>query len=181
VFHDIDDYLRSLDMRVKLERFSPFNLPRIAQLIQRSNQFNLTTRRHNQAACEALMDDATCVPFTVTLADKFGDYGLISVVVLTLREREIEIDTYLMSCRVLQRGVEQFVMNNIFALARARGAERVIGRYLRSPKNDMVKNFYANFGFEKIDEQPNGDTAWALAPHAYETRTVFMTPLAHEL
>jgi FkbH-like protein len=127
------------------------------------------------------MNDPTCVPITVTLADKFGDYGLISVVVLKLREREIEIDTYLMSCRVLQRGVEQFVMNAIFALARARGVERVIGRYLRSPKNDMVKNFYANFGFTKLDEQQNGDTVWALSPGAYETRTVFMTPLALEM
>jgi FkbH-like protein len=180
-FTNIDEYLRSLEMNVKLEKFTPFNLPRIAQLIQRSNQFNLTTQRYNEAACEALMNDANCVPFTVTLSDKFGDYGLISVVVLRLSERKIDIDTYLMSCRVLQRGVEHFVMNNIFALAARRGADHVIGRYLRSAKNDMVKSFYNNFGFEKTDERDNGDTLWALAAGAYQPRAVFMTPLAMEL
>jgi len=182
VFTNIDDYLRSLEMTVKLERFRPFDLPRITQLIQRSNQFNLTTQRYNEAACEAMMlDSAGCIPFTVKLADKFGDYGLISVVVLRLRRTDIEIETYLMSCRVLKRGVEQFVMNNIFALAARRGSERVVGRYLHSPKNDMVRNFYADFGFEKICEQGDGDTTWALSPSVYESRTTFMTPLALEL
>ena len=181
VFTDIGEYLRSLEMKIRVERFTPFNLPRIAQLIQRSNQFNLTTLRHSEAACAAMMGDADCVPLTVTLSDKFGDYGLISVVVLKLSAREIEIETYLMSCRVLQRGVEQFVMNRIFELAARRGAERVVGRYIKSAKNDMVKNFYAGFGFALIDATPEGDTVWALAPAEYEPRTVFMTPLAADI
>jgi FkbH-like protein len=177
VHSNIDDYLRALNMTIRLERFNTFNLPRIAQLIQRSNQFNLTTRRLNEAACEALMqDEANCLPFTVTLADRYGDYGLISVVVLNLRSQEIEIDTYLMSCRVLRRGVEQYVMNAIFEQAQYRGASRVIGRYLRTAKNGMVKDFYSGFGFENIAAADNGDTVWALAPSDYVRKTTFMTP-----
>ena len=81
-FSTIAEYLRSLDMTARLERFTPQNVPRIAQLIQRSNQFNLTTRRYSASACAALMNDPATIPFTLTLADRFGDYGLISVIIL---------------------------------------------------------------------------------------------------
>ena len=81
-FTNINDYLTSLGMEIRLERFNAFNLPRIAQLIQRSNQFNLMTRRYGEAACEAMMKDPSVAPLTLRLADKFGDYGLISVVIL---------------------------------------------------------------------------------------------------
>ena len=182
VFTDIDDYLKSLEMQIRLERFTPLALPRIAQLIQRSNQFNLTTQRRNEAACEALMrDEAGWLPFSVALSDKYGDYGLISVVVLKLLGREIEIDTFLMSCRVLRRGVEDHIMNTIVAAGRSRGVERVIARYLRTPKNDMVKHFYRDFGFDMLSEQANGDTHWALRPDAYAPRTTFMQAAGHGL
>jgi FkbH-like protein len=181
-YTDINDYLASLAMTIKLERFAPATLPRIAQLIQRSNQFNLTTRRYNEAACEAMMSTGDgCIPFTVTLTDKFGDYGLISVVILKPDGEALDVDTFLMSCRVLKRGVEQFVMNQIFELASRLGMERVVGRYLRSPKNGMVQNFYADFGFRLIDGSDGGDTIWTLEPSAYAARTTFMTPLALEL
>jgi FkbH-like protein len=181
-YTDINDYLGSLAMTIKLERFAPATLPRIAQLIQRSNQFNLTTRRYNEAACEAMMQAGdACIPFTVTLADKFGDYGLIAVVVLKPDGNALEIDTFLMSCRVLKRGVEQFVMNQIFGLASRLGLACVVGRYLRSAKNGMVQNFYADFGFRQVEGSDGGDTVWALEPSAYAARTTFMTPLALEL
>ena len=162
VFTNIDDYLCSLGMTAKLERFSPHNLPRIAQLIQRSNQFNLMTRRHNEAACSRFMDDVYAyAPVTITLADKYGDHGLISVIVLALKGEDIEIDEYLMSCRVLKRGVEQFAMNRIFAFAAARGARRVMGRYRPTGKNGMVENFYADFGFARLPGAAEGEMAWA--------------------
>ena len=91
-FTNINDYLISLGMEIRLERFDAFNLPRIAQLIQRSNQFNLMTRRYGEAACEAMMSDPSVAPFTVKLADKFGDYGLISVVILKDAGSDLEID-----------------------------------------------------------------------------------------
>ncbi len=181
-FTNISDYLTSLDMKIKLERFSAFNLPRIAQLILRSNQFNLTTRRYSEAVCEVLMNDAEhTVPFTLTLADKFGDYGLISVIILKLHAEEIEIDEYLMSCRVLQRGVEYFAMNNIVALAAKRGAKRVRGRYIRSEKNDMVKAFFDPFGFKKISEAANGDSEWVLDVVAYAPKETFLNPVTVEI
>jgi FkbH-like protein len=173
-FTNIEDYLASLGMKIAVERFTPFQVPRIVQLMQRSNQFNLTTQRLGAGAVAALMQDAKCLPLTVTLSDKFGDYGLISVVILRFSEAEVEIDTYLMSCRVLKRGVEQFVMNEIFNLAAARGARRVVGKYLKTAKNAMVENFYQNFGFQKDYEWSNGDSTWSLAPAAYAPRSVFM-------
>ena len=122
-FTDINDYLTSLAMEIRLERFNAFNLPRIAQLIQRSNQFNLMTRRYGEAACEAMMKDPSLAPLTLRLADKFGDYGLISVVILKHAGEDLEIDEYLMSCRVLQRGVESFTTQQHLFLRRAAGRE----------------------------------------------------------
>jgi FkbH-like protein len=177
VFTNIDEYLRSLEMTVRLDRFTPVALPRIAQLIQRSNQFNLTTRRLGEAECEALMkDEVGWLPFSVTLTDKYGDYGLVSVVILKLAPDAIEIDTYLMSCRVLRRGLEQFVMNAIFAEATRRGAKQVVGRYLPTAKNGIVKDFYAGFGFAKTSETES-ETVWGLSPADYAAKPAFMTPL----
>jgi FkbH-like protein len=180
-FTNINDYLTSLGMEIRLERFNAFNLPRIAQLSQRSNQFNLMTRRYGEAACEAMMSDPCVAPLTVKLADKFGDYGLISVVILKNAESDIEIDEYLMSCRVLQRGVESFTMNNIFSYAARQGAKRVTGHYLPTKKNDMVKGFFKSFGFEKIADGEGGASQWALAVGAYQPRETFMTPVVNEL
>jgi FkbH-like protein len=146
-------------MEIRLERFNAFNLPHIAQLSLRSNQFSLTTRRYGEAACEAMMTDPSIAPLTVKLADKFGDYGLISVVILKDAGSDIEIDECLMSCRDLQRGVEGFTMNNIF-LRRATGRAT---RYRSSPskKNDMVKGFFRSFWFEKIADGEGGASQWA--------------------
>jgi FkbH-like protein len=179
---NITDYLVSLDMKIKLERFKPFNLPRIAQLIQRSNQFNLTTRRYSEAVCESLMNDPqNAAPFTLTLSDKFGDYGLISIVILKLKGAEIEIDEYLMSCRVLKRGVEQFAMNQIFDFAARKGAKRVLGHYVRTAKNEMVKSFFEDFGFEKISAPVDGNTNWELEIEKYKPTVTFFDPLTIEL
>ncbi len=180
-FTNVNDYLASLGMQIKLERFNAFNLPRIAQLIQRSNQFNLMTRRYGEAACEAMMKDKACAPLTLKLSDKFGDYGLISVVILKPAGEALEIDEYLMSCRVLQRGVEGFAMNNIFAYAQRLGAKRVVGHYLPTAKNDMVKNFFKSFGFEKVGEVDGGGSKWALAVEDYRPREVFMSEAVNEL
>jgi len=180
-FTNINEYLVSLGMEIRLERFNALNLSRIAQLIQRSNQFNLMTRRYGEAACEAMMSDPSIAPLTVKLADKFGDYGLISVVILKNAGSDLEIDEYLMSCRVLQRGVESFTMNNIFSYAARQGAKRVTGHYLPTKKNDMVKGFFKSFGFEKIADGEGGASQWALAVDAYQPRETFMTPVVNEL
>ena len=180
-FTNVNDYLNSLGMEVRLERFNAFNLPRIAQLIQRSNQFNLMTHRYSEAACEAMMNDKSLAPLTLKLSDKFGDYGLISVVILKPAGQDLEIDEYLMSCRVLQRGVENFAMNNIFAYAARQGAKRVVGHYIPTAKNQMVKDFFRSFGFEMISEDEAGASQWALAVQDYQPREALMTPVVNDL
>ena len=180
-FTNIDDYLVSLGMEIRLERFNAFNLPRIAQLIQRSNQFNLMTRRYGEAACEGMMNDKSLAPLTLRLSDKFGDYGLISIVILKPAGQDLEIDEYLMSCRVLQRGVENFAMNNIFAYAARRGASRVVGQYVPTAKNQMVRDFFQSFGFQRISDEGGGALRWALPVANYQPREAFMMPVVNEL
>ncbi|HEY8074192.1 MAG TPA: HAD-IIIC family phosphatase, partial [Labilithrix sp.] len=169
-FTNVDEYLRSLEMKITIAPFDAFHLPRIAQLIQRSNQFNLTTRRWTEAECEALMKKGGGThPLYVRLSDRFGDHGLVSVVVVEIDGATANIPAWLMSCRVLSRGVEEHVMNHVVALAKANGAARVVGEYLPTAKNGMVKDFYARFGFT-----PEGDTRWTLDVDAYEPRPTFL-------
>src|SRR5258707_2253823 len=149
-FANADDFLKSLDMRMVAARFDRFQLPRIAQLIQRSNQFNLTTHRYTEAECEALMNDASVLPLYAKLSDRLGDHGLIGLVVLSPEGEEMVIRDWLMSCRVLARGVEQQLMNMVVAEAQSRGCTRVRGEYTRTAKNGMVSEFFAQFGFTMI-------------------------------
>jgi FkbH-like protein len=174
----IEDYLKSLEMKIQVARFDEFHLPRIAQLIQRSNQFNLTTRRLNQTECEAMMADCEgCIPLYARLSDRFGDHGLISVVVVTPKGGELLISDWLMSCRVLSRGVEEYLMNRIFDEAQARGCGRVLGEYIPTAKNSMVREFYARFGFHKICDGENGRAVWALEVAEYTRFESFISPV----
>jgi FkbH-like protein len=178
-FTNVGEYLQSLEMKVTWKRFDSFHLPRIAQLIQRSNQFNLTTRRQSQADCEALMNAGDDVlPFYVKLADKFGDYGLISVVVGKVMPDHLYLDTWLMSCRVLTRGVEEYAMNQMVAAAKARGLPLVVGEYLPTSKNMMVKDFYARFGFHKTKEDDKGTATWVLEVASYEPRATYLSEVS---
>jgi FkbH-like protein len=153
---DMDAYLASLEMVSEIREFVPVDVPRITQLINKSNQFNLTTIRRTESEVHGLMTDADHVCFTVRLSDRFGDHGLISVVIgkvcVDKASRDLEIDTWVMSCRVLKRQVEQEVTNEVFRLARLRGCQRVVGRYLPTAKNDMVRDLYATLGFATIAE-----------------------------
>jgi FkbH-like protein len=175
-FGDITSYLQSLETTALLVPFEPRNLSRIAQLIQRSNQFNLTTRRYSEAQCRAAMtDDGNCTTFSVTVRDRFGDFGLVLVAILKRAGAEVlEIDTFLMSCRVLQRGVEQFAMNRIFELARQGNYRRVLGRYIPTAKNVMVEGFYRQFEFVETPDDSGEGTLWCLEVERYVPREVFI-------
>jgi FkbH-like protein len=171
---DLNSYLRSLETNVVFTRFVPQNLGRIAQLIQRSNQFNLTTRRYAESQCEAMMrDDTQFFPFSITVRDRFGDFGLVAVVILKNLADEVEIDTFLMSCRVLQRGVEQYAMNKVFEYARQGNFRAVRGRYLPTAKNSMVQGFFEQFGFETHAAAGEG-AHWCLEVSRYVPREVFI-------
>ena len=173
-FASADDFLRSLDMRLEVRRFDPFQLPRIAQLIQRSNQFNLTTRRHSEARCLEMMNDPGLIPVYARLSDRLGDHGLIGIVVLEALENTLYIGDWLMSCRVLARGVEQLLMNMTFAHAARLGLSSVSGEYIPTPKNEMVRNFFAQFGFSKVSED-EGRAEWVLDVSLFRPVPVFIT------
>ena len=178
-FASLDDYLKSLETIARLARFEPRDLPRIAQLLQRSNQFNLTTRRHSEAECEAMMrDEDGWFPFSITVRDRFGDFGLISVVILRRVGRALEIETFVMSCRVLQRGVEQLAMNKVFEHGRRAGCDRVVGRYIPTAKNGMVKDFYERFGFDRLAAPEAEGSSYSLTVDKYVPREITIREVA---
>ena len=151
-FQSYDDYLEALQMRASAAAFDPFHYPRIAQLTQRSNQFNLRTVRYTEAEIEALAQDDSRIGLYFTLKDKFGDHGLISVVVLEKQpEDTLFISEWLMSCRVLKRGMEEFIVDKILSVAAQQGFRRVVGEYIPTPKNAMVKDLYEQLGFSRLE------------------------------
>jgi FkbH-like protein len=176
-FENVQDYLRSLEMEGDIRRFDALDLPRIAQLIQRSNQFNLCTRRYSEAQCAEFIGDEAAFPISVRLRDRFGDHGLISVVVVRFVEEVGTIEEYLMSCRVLQRGVEDLVMTRLVEEAKARGAIRLLGNYCPTRKNGLVKGFYQRFGFKEVGSEADGATHWELDVDAYRPRETFIRPV----
>lgn len=169
-FASYDEYLQSLEMAAHVAPFDAFHTPRIAQLTQRSNQFNLRTRRYTEADVERLANDPRYLTQWYELKDKFGDYGLISVVVLEeIDKHTLFIDTWLMSCRVLKRGMERFIINKMVALAHESGYITLVGEYLPTPKNAMVKDIYENMGFT-----PLGNSRYQLDIVRYQPELTFI-------
>ena len=147
-FVNEDDFLQNLQMTSLVAPFNQFNTPRVAQLSQRSNQFNLRTVRYTEAEIEKLAACPGAFTFSFTLEDKFGDNGLISNIILQKRTDAILfIDTWLMSCRVLKRGMEDFTLNTIVSFAKLNGFKHLKGEYLPTAKNGIVKDHYKNLGF----------------------------------
>lgn len=169
-FTNEDDFLQSLNMLSLVESFNKFNTPRVAQLSQRSNQFNLRTIRYTDADIENLLTSKDYFTFAFTLEDKFGDNGLICVIILKHKnDSTLFIDTWFMSCRVLKRGMENFVLNTISNFAKDKGYTYLEGEYIPTAKNEMVKDHYLNLGFEQ------DDAAWKLDVKNYTNRKSFIT------
>ena len=169
-FVNEDEYLNSLDMMSVIEPFNKFNTPRVAQLSQRSNQFNLRTVRYSEADIEVSIIEKKLSSFTFTLEDKFGNNGMICVVILNKADAEtLFIDTWFMSCRVLKRGMENFVLNTLVEFALKNGFVYLKGEYIATIKNQMVKDHYKNLGFIK-----SGD-CWVLDVVSYLPKKVFIT------
>jgi FkbH-like protein len=159
---DLSAFLQSLDMVARIEPVAASTIERTAQLINRSNQFNLTTRRYTNADVLNLMANPNWITRTISLRDRFGDNGLISVLLARTEADTLIIDTWLMSCRVLKRGVERLLLNNVVAAASRGGVKRVIGEYIPTPKNDLVREHYRALGFNQIDGEMPGHTYWEL-------------------
>jgi len=152
-FSSYSEYLESLEMVAEAKPFDKFHFSRIAQLTQRSNQFNLRTVRYTEQEIEQLAKEKEHLTLYFTLKDKFGDYGLISVVVLDKQpENTLFISEWLMSCRVLKRGMEEFILDEIIRTAEENGFKKVIGEYIRTPKNNMVSELYKKMGFHEVEK-----------------------------
>lgn len=169
-FTDPEDFLRNLDMKANTQEFNSFTIPRVAQLTQRSNQFNLRTIRYSEEAISKIAGSDHHFGFVFSLEDKYGDNGIISIVVLEARENELFIDTWIMSCRVLKRGMEHFVSNYIINFALKNGHKRIVGEFLQSPKNSLVQDHYKNLGYKK-----EGDI-WTLVPDNSHIKPTFIDP-----
>lgn len=172
---DMAAYLRSLEMQLIWTPFDSIGLSRIVQLINKSNQFNLTTRRYSQEQVAAMMADRQWVTFQLRLIDRFGDNGMISVLIGRIAgDRTLELDTWLMSCRVLGRQVEEATLNLIVQHAAAGGLERIVGFYVPTAKNGMVKEHFARLGFALTQTAEDGSTIWSLNVASYEPKTTFI-------
>jgi FkbH-like protein len=159
---DINEFLRSLEMSGWVGPVGDVELDRTVQLIGKSNQFNLTTRRYSTGDIETMRKDTGWVTRVVKLADRFGDNGLISVALAHEEGEDLRIDTWLMSCRVLKRNVEAYLLNDLVAAALARGLKRVTGEYIPTAKNALVRNHYASLGFKQTHAGADGRTLWEL-------------------
>jgi FkbH-like protein len=160
---DVQGYLASLDMTIVFRPFDAKGRSRIAQLINKSNQFNLTTRRYTEADVAAIEDDARYFTLQTRLMDAFGDNGIIGINICRQGEPdEWEIDTWLMSCRVLGRRVEEMVLREMLFHARERGVLRLVGYYYPTEKNAMVKDLYPRLGFRPRGGGESGSTVWEI-------------------
>lgn len=167
-FANEHEFLESLGMQATVEPFNTFNTPRVAQLTQRSNQFNLRTVRYSEDDIKQLAQAPEVIDMAFSLKDRYGDHGLIAVVVMRPLDAEsLLVDTWLMSCRVLKRGMECFTLNQMVEAARSRGYKRIVGEYLPTPKNGMVANHYPELGFQPLE----ADTAhWVLTLDNYSNK-----------
>lgn len=157
-FTDLSQYLQNLKMKAIVGNFDNLNLTRIAQLINKTNQFNLTTIRYTEKEIRSMMASKDMFCRFFKLEDCFGDNGLIAAVILKKTDKEtLYIDTWVMSCRVLSRGMEEFIYQDIADIARRIGYKKVVGRYSPTAKNNLVRGLYGRLGFSMVSHEDSSD------------------------
>lgn len=169
-FESYNDYLLSLEMTAEIEPFTPVYLQRIVQLTNKSNQFNLTTRRYTQNEMEHISESKEYIHLCGRLEDKFGNNGVVSIVIGKIVEQELHIDLWLMSCRVLKRDMEFAMLDCLVEQCRKAGIEKVYGYYYKTKKNAMVSELYSQFGFQKLGCDEDGNSSWVLEVSGYECK-----------
>lgn len=178
-FTSMDDYLESLKMTADAKLINDEDFPRVIQLLGKTNQFNLTTRRHSPQIVEQMLANTDNLGITLRVTDRFGDHGLVAVLLAVLTDhllgKALEIDTWLMSCRVIGRTVEEFCYNTMLEAARQRRANVIIGKYIPTAKNALVQDLYDRLGFTKIQTSDDGTVTYELNVHAAELRKTFLT------
>ena len=159
-FSNYKDYLLSLDMTGIIRPFEPMYIERISQLSNKSNQFNLTTHRYTVSEIEDISKDQDYIPLYGKLIDRFGDNGLVSVLIGHIINDVCDMDLWIMSCRVLKRDLEFAMMDELVKKCKEKGISKIVGHYYPTAKNNMVRDFYALQGFTKISEDEKGNTDW---------------------
>jgi FkbH-like protein len=178
---DLEGYLKSLNMELRWQPFDRVGLQRVVQLINKTNQFNLTTQRYTEADVLAIMNSGdAAVTLQLRLIDQFGDNGIIGIVIGKLTGANVQVDTWLMSCRVLGRQVEEATMNLLAAESRRVGAGAVIGEYRPTKKNSMVREHYRKLGFEQLPGEDQGTTRWTLSLTEFQPFPTFIKTVRSE-
>lgn len=175
LFENYEEYLKSLRMKAVIDDFKPIYIQRIAQLTNKTNQFNLTTLRCSEDDIMEMQRNDKYLCLCARLFDKFGDHGLVVVVVGEYIGIELHIRLFLMSCRVLKRGLEDMIMNVIANMAEKKAIKKMIGYYYPTAKNSMVKKFYSNMGFQKKSEDARGNTVWEIELGKYVSKKIFIS------
>jgi FkbH-like protein len=168
-FVNLDEFLRSLDLEVSIDSAAPFSIPRIAQLTQKTNQLNVTTRRYSEADIGLMARDPQTDVFSVSVKDKFGDSGIVGVLIAKHEGEDCRIDTLLLSCRVIGRNIEASMIAFLAEHARQRGASALIGEFLPTAKNAPAADLFPKLGFDRLDESlyraDLGDKAFEPPPY----------------
>ncbi len=168
---DVESYLRSLNMVMTIAPFDAVGRARISQLCNKSNQYNLTTHRYSEADIASIETDPACTHWQIRLEDIYGDNGMISVIICREAGSDWEIDTWLMSCRVLGRKVEEAALQNMVDTARAKNIARIFGTYIPTERNGLVIEHYDKLGFTLVETQPNGTKRYVLTVADAPVRT----------
>lgn len=169
-FGNYQDYLKSLNMTAVIDDFVPVYIQRITQLSNKSNQFNVTTKRYTAAEMEEVFESDSYIRLYGKLIDKFGDNGVVSVVIGKKEKDNLNIDLWLMSCRVLKRDMEFAMLDTLVLKCKEQGIKTITGYYYPTAKNNMVRELFGTFGFEKIKEDSAGNTVWTLATDSYTNK-----------
>ena len=180
-YDNLDEFLSSLDIAVSIDAADHFSIPRLAQLTQKTNQMNLTTRRYAESDIVGFVESSEICVFGVSAKDKFGDHGIIGVCILRFEREQCLIDTFLLSCRVIGKNIEAAVMAFIADYARSRGANVLRGEYLQTAKNKPAADMYERLQFERLsDRQFQADLLkYQLCAPPYITVQVNGTPVTH--
>ncbi len=173
-YTNYDEYLTSLAMKAEIRDFQPVYLARITQLTNKSNQFNVTTRRYTTSEMETISRDPAYLRLYGKLEDRFGDNGIVSVVIGKKQGTVLHLDLWLMSCRVLKRDMEYAMLDTLVAHCREAKIEEIVGYYYPTAKNKMVQSLFADFGFSCVSEDDMGNTVWTLSVDRYRPKNRFI-------
>lgn len=161
-FDDYEAYLRSLDMKAQILPFQQMDLGRITQLINKTNQFNVTTRRYTEAQVDEVLDQKHFITLQGRLEDRFGDNGIVSLLIGRIEEKALWIELWVMSCRVFKRDLEKAMLDRLVSLCNERDLTTIYGVYLPTPKNKYVEQLYARLGFQLVAQEKE-KSIWSLS------------------